>query len=313
MADKVKKRERDWSALDAAHRKRGELITIFYSTDGGLFEPPPKTGRVGGPRVYSDNTIEAVLTIKHVTRLSLRAIEGFVIGMREVTGGTWPVPNYTTLSRREATLKVDLCTRVKPGEKQVLIVDSTGLKVMGEGEWKVRKHGTDGKRRTWIKAHILVDRATGDVLDVSVTSGDAADCPELPKLLPAQLHGAAVLGDGAYHTKDLHREIYARGGVLLTPPPKNARKWKPHNWAVDEPAFRFRNSQLTPLQRLGRTQWKVQSGLGQRSFIECTNNRLKSITGSHLSARKPANQVVEVRIRCKVLNRLAVPGRALAM
>ena len=316
MVDTVAReaRKRDWPALDAAHRRRGELITVFYSSDSDVFAPAvAQEGRRGAPRTYSDAHIEALLTVKLVMRLSLRAVQGFALGMAQVVGASWKVPHYATLSRREAALTVSLGTALQPSKKHVFIIDSTGLKVFGEGEWKVRKHGTDGKRRTWKKAHILVDRGSGQILDIELTDGDAADCPELMKLLPARLEGVAVLGDGAYHTKDLHRAVYARGGLLLTPPPENAAVWKPYNWAVDEPAFRFRNSQLTPLKRLGRTAWKVQSGLGQRSFIECTNNRLKLITGDHLAARTHARQVVEVRLRCKVLNCLAVPGLALAM
>lgn len=317
MADEVRalvKRKRDWAALDASHRRRGELITVFYSSDSDVFAPSvQRTGRRGAPRTYSDSHIEALLTAKLVMRLSLRATQGFAQGMAKLVKAQWAVPNYTTLSRREAGLDVELGAVLLPGKKHVFVADSTGLKVSGEGEWKVRKHGTDGKRRTWKKVHILVDRDSGQIVAVETTDGDAGDAPELLKLLPAQLQGDAVLGDGAYHSKNLYREVHARGGVLHTPPPVNARRWKPHNWAVDEPAFRFRNSQLTPLQRLGRTAWKIQSGLSQRSFVECTNNRFKSITGAYLAARTGDRQMVEVRLRCKVLNILAVPSKVLAV
>jgi hypothetical protein len=169
---------------------------------------------------------------------------------------------------------------------------------------KVRTHGTDGKRRTWRKVHLLVDRESGHILAVETTEGSAGDAPQVAKLLPAVIGKDFLLGDGAYHTKDLHRLMHAKGGVLLSPPPVNARRCKPHPRRAER-AFWFRNLQLTHLKRLGRTAWKIKTGCSQRSFVECTNHRLKAITGGHLSARTMARQIVEVRLRCKVLNTLA--------
>lgn len=296
---------RDWRALDAAHRRRGEIITVFFSPDGEAFAPPPRTGKGGHPRLYSDTHIEALLTVKMLLRLSLRAVEGFACGMARIAQAHWPVPDYSTLSRRERKLQVDLGAALRPGKRHVLLVDSTGLKVFGEGEWKVRVHGTGGQRRTWRKIHLLVDRETGHVVAVETTPKDVGDCEVLPGLLPAQLDGDFVLGDGAYHTQKLHRIVHARGGTLLSPPAKNARRWKPHHHLKEEPAFAFRNAQLTPLQRLGRTQWKMRSGYSRRSFVESTNHRLKALTGDRLSARTAERQRVEVRLRCKALNTLA--------
>jgi hypothetical protein len=305
------KRVRDWAKLDAAHRRRGELITVFFDPTCTAMRKPRKTQRRGRPFVYSAACIEALLTVKLLLRLSLRAAEGFGLGMARLVHAKWEVPDYTTLSRRERTLDVSLGSKLDEGRRHVLIVDSTGLKVFGEGEWKVRMHGTDGKRRTWRKVHILVDRESGQVIAVQTTDGSAGDAPVLPGLLPEKLEGDFVLGDGAYHTKDLHRLVHARGGQLLSPPPVNAQRWRPYHHRREEPAFTFRNSQLTPLKRLGRTAWKVKTGLSQRSFVECTNHRLKAITGGHLAARTLDRQEVEVRLRCKVLNQLAVRGKGL--
>lgn len=311
MLKTTTKPARDWRALDAAHKRRGELITVFFSPDSGAFEPPPRTGKDGRPQLYSDAHIEAVLTVKVLLRLSLRAVEGFARGMSRIAQADWPVPNYSTLSRREERLQVDLGRVLAEGKKHVLLVDSTGLKVFGAGEWKVRMHGTEGKRRTWRKVHLLVDRESGAIVAVETTPGDTGDCTVVPAMLPQDMQGDFLLGDGAYHTKELHRLVHHRGGTLLSPPPKDARVWRDRG-RKEEPALAFRNRQLTPLQRLGRTAWKVQSGYSQRSFVECTNNRLKSITGDHLAARTVERQKVEVRLRCKALNSLAVPGKALA-
>lgn len=196
---------RDWRALDTAHRRRRELITVFFSPDGDAFAPPEYEDKVGKPYTYSHAHIEALLTVKMLLRLSLRAVEGFAHGMARIAQADWPVLNYSTLSRREKHLEVDLDAVLQSGKKHVLIVDSTGLKVFGEGEWKVRTHGTDGKRRTRRKIHLLVDRDSGAVVAVETTPNDVGDCTVLPALLPAALDGDFVLGDGAYHTQELHR------------------------------------------------------------------------------------------------------------
>lgn len=299
-------RPRNWAALDAAHRRRGEMLTLFFDPDSEVFAQPVPAGRRGAPLRFSDATIEALLTVKVILRLSLRAVQGFAHGMAALTGARWAAPHYSTLSRREARLQLSL--GAPPAGRRVLVADSTGLKVFGEGEWKVRMHGTDSKRRTWRKVHLLVDRDSGAIVSVALTDKDTADCAVLPALTPQQLQGSFVLADGAYHTQGLHREVHARGGHLLSAPPVNARRWKPHHHRQEEPAFAFRNAQLTPLQRLGRTEWKKQSGYSQRSFVESTNHRLKSLTGDRLAARTFDRQVVEVALRCKALNALAVPA-----
>ena len=297
-------KKRDWPALDAAHARRGALITIVLSPDGGAYAPPPRDGRACRPRVYSDELVEALFLAKAVTGLSLRALEGFARGLRELVGGEWKVPDYSTLSLRQRTLKVDIDARLKAG-RHLFMVDSTGLKVFGEGEWKVRTHGTDGKRRTWRKIHLLVDRETGHVAAVEMTDNNVNDCLVLPALLPARLDGDALLGDGAYHTKKAHRAVHDKGGLLLTPPKVGARRWGRTATSNDEAAFVFRNQQVRAIGMLGRPEWKLRSGYSRRSFVESTMRRLKAITGDRLAARTRDRQLVEVRVRCKALNALA--------
>jgi hypothetical protein len=314
LEDRVEpKRIRNWKALTAAHRRRGELITMFINPEStfpvALKQSTPKGGR---PRQFSNETIEALYTLKVMLRLPLRAVQGVAQAASGWAHQRWAVPDYSTLCRRMAKLEVDIGARPSAaGERHVFIVDSTGLKVFGEGEWKVKVHGTN-IHRTWRKVHLLVDRASGQVVAVATTGNKVGDASVLPTLLPDELCGDMVLGDGAYHTKDLHRTIFERGGTLLSPPPKNARRWGRQTLKRDEHAFRFRNKQLTVLRRRGRRRWKIESGCGQRSFVECTNHRLKSITGDRLAARTPAGQVNEVRIRCKVLNQLAVASCVLS-
>lgn len=236
-------------------------------------------------------------------RLPLRAVEGFARGMARIAQAEWPIPNYSTLCRRQEKLDVDLPALQADDRRHILMVDSTGLKVFGEGEWKVRQHGWD-KRRTWRKVHLLVDRESGHVIADEMTDKDTADCLVLPALLPDKLDNMAVLGDGAYHTQGLHREVHRRGGRLLAPPPVNAQVWRKRG-RREEAAFAWRNAQLTPLQRLGRTEWKRRSGCSKRSYVESMMRRLKALTGDRLAARSFERQQVEVRLRCKALNATA--------
>jgi hypothetical protein len=300
------KKKRDWAALDAAHKKRGEMLAVYLlDASAGPADipalPPTKNGR---PQKYSDATIEALLTLKVLLRLTLRAIEGLAQGLNQVARSARAVPDFSTLSRREGSLNIDIGARLDPSKRHVLVVDATGLKVFGEGEWKVKVHGTN-IHRTWRKVHILVDRETGNIIDVETTLNNVGDAKTLLPMLPEDLNGSFVLGDGAYHTKELHREVFRRGGTLLSPPPKNAKRWGRQTLVKQEAAFAFRNRQLTVIKRMGRTEWKIASGAGQRSFVESTNHRLKCIIGDRLAARKMDRQRVEVRLRCKVLNRLA--------
>lgn len=268
--------------------------------------PPPKSGRRGRPFTYNDALIEALYTVKVMLRLPLRAVEGFAKGLAQLAGAGWSVPDYSTLSRRLAKLEVELSAPSLEG-RRLLMVDSTGLKVFGEGEWKVRQHGTDGKRRTWRKMHLLVDRETGAIAAVETTERDVGDSLVLPALLPAELDGSYVLGDGAYHTKQLHREVHDRGGVLHSPPKIGARRWGRTATQNDEAAFVFRNSQVRAIGMRGRPEWKKKSGMNRRNFVEAVMHRFKSWTGNRLASRTLERQKVEVRLRCKALNALRVP------
>ena len=126
-------RVRDWKTLGAAHRRRSELITVIFDSESGAFAPPEYHVRRGKPFTYSDAHIEALLTAKLMLRLSLRAVGGFARGLARFAKANWPVPNYNTRSGRESSLWVNLGHALATGKLHVLHLDSTGLKVFGEG------------------------------------------------------------------------------------------------------------------------------------------------------------------------------------
>jgi hypothetical protein len=173
-------RVRNWRDYNAGLIARGD-VTMWI--DEGVLTQVPEAGptRHGRPRVYSDAAIQMLLSLKQVFHLPLRALQGFAQSLRKLAFPSLPVPNYTTLSRRAQTLKVALPAQ-RPHEPMHLVIDSTGLKVYGEGEWKVRKHGWS-KRRAWRKVHLAMDANTGQISAALMTHQDEGDGEVLPDLL----------------------------------------------------------------------------------------------------------------------------------
>ncbi len=182
-----------------------------------------------------------------------------------------------------------------------VVVDSTGVKVYGEGEWKVRKHGAS-KRRTWRKLHLGVDEATGEILAAVVTTNDVADCEVLPQLLDGiDEEIEQVTGDGAYDTQDCYDAIDQQGASASIPPRRNAKIWQHGNRkAPPHP----RDENLRRIRKVGRQRWKQESGYHRRSLAETTMFRLKTIFGGKLRRRTFDTQAVELFLQCAALNRM---------
>jgi hypothetical protein len=297
-------RIRNWAEYDRALIRRGSL-TIWVdreSLDAWTHQGPP---RWGARFVYSDAAIQCLLTIRAVFHLPLRATQGMAQSVFELMGLDLGVPHYSTLSRRAAELAVDLSRKSK-GPLH-LVFDSTGLKVYGEGEWKVRKHGYS-KRRTWRKLHLAIDAQTHEIQAVAVTEAGVDDAEEVDHLLkPIDREIASVAADGAYDKRKVDRVLEPRADRILIPPRKNARIWR-HGNSPGPPLARDEN--LRAIRRLGRRAWKRESGYHIRSLAETGVFRLKAIFGGHLTSRGPDRQVTEGAIRCRALNimtRLGMP------
>jgi hypothetical protein len=301
---KGKYRIKNWSQYNAGLIARGD-VTMWIDPD--LFASPPELDEParGRPCVYSDALVQMLLGLKQVFRLPLRALQGFAQSLRKLAFPSLPVPNYTTLSRRAQTLKVALPTQ-RPNEPMHLVLDSTGLKVYGEGEWKVRKHGWS-KRRTWRKVHLAMDANTGQICAVLMTHQDEGDAEVLPDLLdqiPADVMIETIGGDGAYDTKGCHAKIAGRGAVPSIPPRGGATHWPEHS-----PGATWRNAAIDTIAKHGRREWKQASGYHQRSLAETLMYRLKTLTGPCLWAREIGSQATEVSIRAGVLNRMVALAR----
>jgi hypothetical protein len=173
-------RVRNWREYNTGLIARGD-VTMWI--DEGELTQAAEAGpsRRGRPCVYSDAVIQMLLGPKQVYRLPLRALQGFAQSLCKLAFADLPVPNYSTLSRRAQELNVVL-PALHSREPLHLVVDSTGLKLYGEGEWKIRKHGYS-KRRTWRKVHLAMDANTGQVCAALMTHQDVDDAGVLPDLL----------------------------------------------------------------------------------------------------------------------------------
>ena len=290
----------NWSAYNASLRERGSLTVWFDPLMSWHAEP---SGKRGGQRVFSDVAIQSCLTIKVLFGLPLRQTTGFVASLLKLAGLDWPVPDFSTLCRRQKTLAVQLPYRGGGGPLH-LLVDSTGIKVRGEGEWHARKHG-GARRRVWRKVHLAVDDSTLEVRAVEITGSGVGDAPVLPDLLDQIPEGeeiASVTADGAYDTRGCRDAIADRGAEAVIPPRRNAKSWK-----KDSPGATGRSEALRAIKRLGRTIWRHWSRYHRRSRAETKMNCMK-LLGQKLMARDFDRQTAELQVRIAILNRYTALG-----
>jgi len=290
----------NWSSYNDSLKRRGSLSIWF---DPEMVWVPPPSGKRGRQQNFSDAAIQACLTLKVLFGLPLRQATGFVQSLLQLIGLDWAVPDFSTLCRRQRTLNVSLPYRGGPGPLNLLI-DSTGIKAEGEGEWNARKHG-GSKRRIWRKIHIGIDEETLEVRAVEVTGSNIGDAPVLPDLLnqiPPHQDIGSVTADGAYDTRKCHEAIAARNAHAVIPPRKNAKPWKPTSAGAIA-----RNDAVSAQRYLGRTVWRRWSGYHRRSRVETKMHCLK-LMGQSLMARDFDRQVAEIQIRIAVLNRYTALG-----
>lgn len=307
MAKKKTKRQyrlRNWSQYNASLVERGSLTLWISEEVLQAWRNRERTGNRGTPRTYTDMAILCMATLEEVYNLPLRATEGLTRSVVKLMGVELRVPNYTTLCRRRRTLSVILPRR-KKSEPLHLVVDSTGVKVYGEGEWKVRQHGYS-RRRTWRKLHFGMDEATMELTAVTVSTNSLKDSQLLPDLL-AQTDEPIkqVSADGAYDTRSCYDAIRRRGARAAIPPRDGARIWH-HGNAKGERHLRDEN--LRAIRRKGRAGWKRGCGYHQRSLAETQVSRVKTIFGERVSARSFAGQAAQLLVRCAALNRMTHLG-----
>lgn len=274
-------------------------------------------GSSGRPIVFSDAAIQACLMIKVLFVLPLRQTTGMMTSIVKLAGLDWPVPDYSTLCRRQKSLAVQVPFRRAPGPL-IRLVDSTGIKFLEDGEWLARKHGAQ-RRRRYRKVHLAMDTATSDISAVEFTSSREGDSPLLPDLLgqiASDEQTGTVTGGGAFDTRRCHAAILTRGGTAFGPSfgPMAVRPSLPIRrngrfWKEDCPAARVRNETLRANRRFGRANWKRLAGYHVRSSIEAKMRCLKSF-GERIASRDPDRQGAEIHVRVALMNRFSALGKA---
>ncbi len=293
-------RIQNWSEYNQGLKQRGSLTFWMDESVLDSWIIPHLSGRQGASLYYSDIAILTMATLKAVYRLAGRQCQGFLESIFELMGIDLSVPDHSTLSRRMRHLSVDLPVVPKSGARHV-VVDSTGVKVYGEGEWKTRQHGVS-KRRTWRKLHIGVDEQTGEILGAVITTNSSDDGTVLDDVLE-QIDSVIeqVSADGAYDQQQCYDAITRREAEPVIPPRKNA-VIQQHGNCKTPP--KPRDETLRYIRKHGRKKWKRDSGYHRRSLAETTMFRLKTIFGGVLKSRRFENQVAELMIQCAALNRM---------
>jgi hypothetical protein len=303
-ASKKQYRIQNWSDYNQSLVQRGS-ITFWISKDVAQgWQEPKLSGKKGASKTYTDLAIVTPLMIRSVYGLTLRATQGFVDSLFSLMKLDIKCPHYTRLSRRAKTLDAPL-----PRSRgiQDVVVDASGLKVFGEGEWKVRQHGVS-KRRTWRKVHFAINPDNNEIVASVLSSSDVSDGETLGELLdqiPGDLR--SVAGDGAYDTVPCHREIHKSGAQPLIPPRRNAVIHE------KDDILHHRNKAIERIHSLGndegaRKQWKEEMGYHKRSLAETGMFRLKTLFGDKLSSRIFETQATELFVKAAALNMMASLG-----
>jgi IS5 family transposase len=297
---KTKYRVANWASYDRALVGRGD-VTLWVSPEAIASWEPVGVGTRGGQQKYSDVAIETALTLRLLFHLPLRQAEGFLQSLFGMMGIELCTPDHTTLSRRGQFLDVTL-RRVPTGGGLHLIVDSSGLSIVGEGEWARAKHGVHGTRG-WKKLHLAVDRS-GSIVAEALTEGHVDDATTALDLIDA-VDGdiASVTADGAYDSRAIYDAAGARGATVVVPPTETltVSRRRPRSTARDR--------MIKQVRAIGRRRWKKASGYHRQARVENAFFRYKSIIGESLHARSPAGQETEAVLACNILNQMTQRGR----
>jgi len=297
-------RLRNWSQYNAALKQRGSLTLWFDEDLARRWSHESLSGKRGASRYYTDVAISTVSTLGSIYGLAGRQTSGLLESLVELMGLDLPIPDHSTVSRRLSKLEVSLPVTAQTSARHV-VVDSTGVKVFGEGEWKTRQHGIS-KRRTWRKLHLAVDDRSGELLASVVSTNDLKDNQVLEELLE-QIDGpiSQVSADGAYDSRDSYESIVRRGAKAAIPPRKDAKIWRHGN---TQGRSHPRDENLRQIRLRGRAKWKRECGYHRRSLSETAMYRMKTIFGGRVRARQFDRQAAQLLLQCAALNRMTQLG-----
>jgi len=294
----------NWASYEGALRERGD-ITVWFDEEARHAWNAPPSGRPGGQRRYSDLAIVTSLSLRAIFHLPLRQTEGFVASLIGLMGLPLRTPDHTTLSRRNRDVEIPHLARGQDGPLH-LVIDSTGLKVFGDGEWQAHKHKSSNKRRSWRKLHLGID---GDgCMIASVLTDRSSDDAYVGISMLEQIEGtiAQFTADGAYDSRPMYEALAASGATdirIVIPPKKTA--------TVDSRAtgpWCQRNEAIERIGEVGRRQWGKESGARRQAQAENGMYRYRRIIGDRLRAQHYDSQQKEALIAVNVINRMTALG-----
>jgi hypothetical protein len=303
-------RVHNWKDYNKSLVERGSL-TLWFSEDViESWTHRTDKKKAGRQKYYGDIAIQCVLTLRQLFRLPLRATEGLMHSMMKVMKLSLKCPDYSTICRRAKKIKVNLGV-IQTGKGRHVLVDSTGVRIVGEGEWKKLKHG-ESRCQVWKKLHISMDADNQTILSGLMTESIRLDGNYLPQLLN-EIEGkiSQVTGDGAYDKKCCYEAIYKREAKAVIPPQHNACKQR--NKIKKNPALLIRDKVVEEIGRgrdsqAKRREWKRSNEYHRRSLIETMMFRMKSIFGDEMRARTFENQQTDLLIRCYAINKINTLG-----
>lgn len=294
---------RNWSDYNKSLIQRGSITIWVEEKSLNKWYSSAHTCLAGRPATYSDDAILMLLTLREVFKLALRSLEGFAKSLFDLMNLTLPIPSYTQISRRAQTLHKRIKRLLNGNKKCHIIFDSTGLKVHGEGEWKMKVHGKS-KRRTWRKFHVGIDAETQNILCCELTGNDEGDAEVAERMLNGLKGVKSARGDGAYDSRHFRKKVHEKGGSCIVPPPRDATyKGASEAWEKE------RDECLAAIEGFGggdngRKLWKIFSGYHTRSLAETAMFRTKKMFGSNLKSRSFGAQQSEAMCKCLIINKM---------
>jgi len=289
---------RNWRQYNKTLVQRGSLTFIIDAEMMKNLVPKANKKKIGRPLEFSDMLIEVLLMVKIHFKLPYRMLEGFSKCFFEKRKGV-KVPNYSLVCKRAKWLSKKL-PKLSSCKSNTIVVDATGIKVFGEGEWKVKKHGK-GRRRKWLKIHVAIDEQSQAIVGELLPDALTDDGKAFPRLFN-QISGSVktVIGDGAYDDRDIRELIRKKGGKAIIPPPSNA---------ICHGADLDRNRDILTIRSLGggkiaKSIWSKLSGYSRISLVETTFSRYKKMFGERAFSKTRERLIVENRLKCVLLNKM---------
>lgn len=291
--------KRNWTEYEEKAVLRGNLMLYISPEIAKTWYPDPNAPKkAGGQQIYTDRCIEDLMRLKYLLGLGYRALEGFATGLLIISGlGHLRAPDRSTIDKRSITKPARLPRLSNPKAGYVVSLDSTGLKIHGQGEWNRKKH-KQRDRANWVKMHIAIDNKTMQILTVESTADDVQDIEMFNNLingLPAT--PGTVMGDGAYDTFGAYQKATEAGFDLIVPPKETAVITNSNN-----PYIIARNKHVAYYQEKGINAWANKNDYWDRNRVETTMSRFVTTFSDKLSSRTVQAQQNEIIIKCHILN-----------